>query len=696
MLSIHLARLPRYAAGLLIAAVIPCVAAGQGQPAAGPASRNDRHGDPLPPGALVRLGTIRYRQETPIEQIVYSPDGRFAASDGDDADVRIWDGRDGRLLRRIEVGPAEIRALAFSPDSRALAVASYRLDPVRRAYFVDVTYAEVASGTRIVRGPWPEQDSVGAVALSPDHRLLATATTGGTLQLRDAQSGDDAGRFLIGRRDIRRIAFAASGGRIAALSRDADAPDHQLRVDVFDPRSRSVLRVIPDLSGGKRVTFSPDGHLVCIGDKYHIECRDVGSGQSVRIGHLWGEDAAFSADGRLVADFHWPDVTVQDVSTGQTVASLACSTSKPTAWALSPDGSTVAANGGPTTLHFWDVRTGRDRLATGEAHAEPVRCLLFTAEGKTVITGGDDRTIRLWDAASGESRKVLNLAGKPRAVALSPDGRLLIAGAEENGWIFTWDLAAAAGTKPIILLDRFSSEGYPLDVRYSAADATILAAWSDGRLLEGDRQSGKLRARKPAKFLQDSAFDTVLPGSFRSGVSLAGGSRLAVIQQGKGLRVADLGSGSQLWEFAGATIVAATADRRTLAVAVQHDDPYYQPPSWREDKATARRHSAEPDPAAAEIVLLDGETGREARRIPVPAATVWGLAFSPDGKTLAVTSGRGPGRIRLYQVATGRQVRSIPTPSISGPTLAFSPDGSRLATAMADTSVLLWDLRPGP
>src|SRR5689334_5204869 len=60
--------------------------------------RTDRHGDPLPEGALARLGTIRLRHPGLIQSVSLSPNGKLVASAGGKA-VRLWDVASGKLIR---------------------------------------------------------------------------------------------------------------------------------------------------------------------------------------------------------------------------------------------------------------------------------------------------------------------------------------------------------------------------------------------------------------------------------------------------------------------------------------------------------------------------------------------------------------------------------------------------------------------
>src|SRR6185437_7581865 len=88
--------------------------------------RVDLFGDPLPPGARARLGTVRLRQRGEIRQFSFSPDGKVLAAASDDDRVCLWDVATGRELRCLDNATAGIEpGVAFSPDGKILATGSY-------------------------------------------------------------------------------------------------------------------------------------------------------------------------------------------------------------------------------------------------------------------------------------------------------------------------------------------------------------------------------------------------------------------------------------------------------------------------------------------------------------------------------------------------------------------------------------------
>src|SRR5258708_5043579 len=84
-------------------------------------ARTDANGDPLPEGALVRIGSQRMRHSSMAIHLMFSPDGKELVSVGDDMLIRIWDPATGKELRQIRGHRGGVECLAFSPDGKTLA-----------------------------------------------------------------------------------------------------------------------------------------------------------------------------------------------------------------------------------------------------------------------------------------------------------------------------------------------------------------------------------------------------------------------------------------------------------------------------------------------------------------------------------------------------------------------------------------------
>jgi WD40 repeat protein len=87
------------------------------------------------------------------------------------------------------------------------------------------------------------------------------------------------------------------------------------------------------------------------------------------------------------------------------------------------------------------------------------------------------------------------------------------------------------------------------------------------------------------------------------------------------------------------------------------------------------------------VKLWDVARKRETATLSGHSGEVWGLAFSPDGRTLA-SSGMDSS-IRFWNIATRQQIATLKwtAPVVS---VAFSPDGNMLASGSLDATVRLW------
>jgi WD40 repeat protein len=132
-------------------------------------------------------------------------------------------------------------------------------------------------------------------------------------------------------------------------------------------------------------------------------------------------------------------VRLWDSATHKQLARITMRSGDVSAFALSPDGRTVATATADdaTTVRLWDLATGRP-LARLAGQNGQVQALAFSPSGTILASAGDDGTV-LWNPAT--HRQIVRLQGHPgpvTAVAFSPDATTFVS-AGKDGLIRIWD-----------------------------------------------------------------------------------------------------------------------------------------------------------------------------------------------------------------------------------------------------------------
>jgi WD40 repeat protein len=689
---------------LLAGAQVACLAlAAYGKGASGPpdrkAVRADRHGDPLPPGAIARLGTLRFGHRAVKWSVAFAPDGKTLLAGGasvpeGDGGFGVGGGFGGGFgagggFRGFQ-GRGGFMGGGFMGFQGAMPRPAAPPAWVKAGKGTPLLFFEGTSG-RLVRSIPITRDGVSALALSPDGKVLAAKLTTGPVQLRDAATGKLVRQFgevfeEQGRELVASLAFSPDGKRLAVVGAHS-------RALLWEVNPGKVLCLVGPPEWKGHLAFSPDGTAIAGGDEQSVSLWDARTGKQrwrLPLSRSRNLAISFSPDGSsLAVPAENGTLRLIAVASGKARRQWESSSDQGVAVAFSPDGKLLASGGDGGTIRFWDPGTGKELRRMVDCGV-PVSSLVFARDGK-VLAAGTDWGLRLWDVTTG---KELFPGTEHRApvtgLAFSPDGRAL-ASSDKSGKTLLWEVHTG---KP---LRRLGQRDERAALAFSRDGKVLVTAGRDGTLLLREAATGKeifsLRGHTEEVYAAAFAPD----GKTLVSVSSDNSMRLWDIETGKELR-RDKAAPKRDWvaSFAflpgGRVLVAGCEGKRGYFCEAFTDEPV----RWLEEKEDTSAIAFAPGGrsllaggADGTVRVWDVNSGMQDRQFEEHEGRINALAITPDGRT-AVSVSNG-GTIRLWEVASGRQVLSFHGHCDRVLSVAVSPDGRVIATGSRDFTVLLWD-----
>jgi WD40 repeat protein len=694
----------------------------------------DQLGDPLPAGAVARIGTTRWRHGASCSFVAFLPDGKTVVSAGYDGQVRVWQFPSGKEVRRL--GPGLEPYASGRPFFGRVAPVALTADGVFVATELDggelVIYA-VGTGKEVGRLPQPKDRSGGRIfgmEFSPDSKFLAVMDVDGGVVIWDRATAKEARTFQGGDPASNDFAmpvlrYNKDGTGVLTVHGNFNMANNQetFHAILRDPATGKEVwkATLKPNVGATAADFSSDGKLLALANEDGtVTILDAATGKEHRtFGEQLGNDICvrFASGSTLFTLDRSGRVTQWDAAAGKLLRELQGDPRVRLAGggfafaggrlAIAPDGKTVALCDGGNYPKFLDTATGK-QVAEAPGPAAGVLGVQFSADGKQIWTRSLAGGLEVWDAATGKALGTkaapapggvgpgFGGGGGPAGAAAnrawpSPDGKMLAQFLRgTKGFQLTdIDTGKVLGSFPAGMGGKGKGTAKSIAQAAWAGDSKTLAVrWPQSQVIEicaapslevkvkipiisGIRTPGQPPNRTPPA-----------PGTL---IFSGDGSLLAGYSDGTTFTVWDATTGKKRVDL-------RAPERHAVAAGVFTDG----------DRSLAVTIN---DGTVLLFELASGEVRRvyglklnlKGPRMSTPAfglndpgADAPLVAVSPDGKRLAAACPDNV--IRVWDAATGKALAEFKGHTGTVFAVAFSPDGSRLASASGDTTALVWDV----
>jgi len=620
------------------------------------APKLDRHGDPLPAGAVARFGTLRLRHGASVLAMAFTYDAKLLCTiSATDDSVRMWDVVTGKEVSRLNT---PVQLIGLARDGSALIVDGAR---------VKVWLPATNTVRELPEKTLPEGSNPSALAVNPDGRSFALATNGKVLLI-DVLTG----------KTIRELNLPAvpqpinpPGAIVPPVSpvRLLYSPDgrwllgngQKTGVWLWDLRTGKRIRTYHTEAECLEYTFSPDVTRIAITgervDLYSLDSEEPvdgfnGPGDSEYFAPRFADDGKtlFVVDQDI-------GVLSLDAATGEAKEGLESpDTELHRPFVLAPGAARAAAIDPAGGIRIWDTKTGKEPEL---ARLSPLSNPGFADGGRSVTVIDETNRIRTFDLATGAPGRVIELPLMENSLPATWDPVFRRAAAVVPAKEQVEVQIMAADTKQVV--SKYSvmqSGGIPV-IAFAAANRDRLAVFGQTGVTVLNPTTGK---------------------TVRSFAPLGSENGLRGTISPDGRLVAVAGQPLTVWEV-------ATGKKRLTVDAVPNADRVAFAPDSRQLAVWDQ---------GGNVVVVDVRSGAATRRLPVADVSdgASALAFSSDGKRVAV--GSSFGRVTVWDVSTGEALAPFAGHEGTVTGLVFTADGKKLISTAMDGTALVWTVPDQP